>query len=295
MTRPRLGAPFFAVAAAALSGALVAGTPQDAGVEGPRMDVRPKILQTVGIAQRIGERVPLDAIFQDEAGRAVRLGDYFRDKPVVLALAYYNCPMLCTQVLNGLLASLRAMSLDAGRDFEVVVVSFDPRDKPADAAAKKKPYVHEYGRPGAEAGWHFLSGSQGSIERLTKAVGFFYAFDEQLGQFAHASAIYVLTPEGRLARYFLGIEYAPRDVRLALVEASSGHLGSPLDQVLLYCYHYDPRVGRYGAVVLNVVRLGGIAAVLILGTFLAFMVRLERRRSAAVAARRPSSDVRGES
>jgi protein SCO1/2 len=256
-----------------------------AAADSARLDLRPKILQSVGISQRIGERIPLDAILQDEDARSVRLGDYFRGKPVVLVLAYYNCPMLCTQVFGGLVESLRAMSLEAARDYEVVAVSFDPRDKPSDAAAKRKPYVEAYGRPGSESGWHFLTGSQGSIDRLTKAVGFRYAFDERLGQFAHASAIYVLTPEGVLARYFFGIEYAPRDLRLALVEASSGRLGTPLDQVLLYCYHYDPAVGRYGAVVLNIVRVGGAAAVVILGTFLALMVRMERRRATGAPAK----------
>jgi len=238
------------------------------------------MLKDVGIDQRLGQSLPLDAIFQDEAGHAVRLGQYFVGRPVILALAYYNCPMLCTQVFNGLTSSLRVLSFDAGREFEVVAVSFDPNDRPADARAKKKPYVEQYGRPGAAAAWHFLTGSTASIERLTQAVGFHYRYDDSIGQFAHASAIYVVTPEGALSRYFYGIEYAPRDLRLGLIEASNHRIGNPVDQILLFCYHYDPKVGRYSASVLRVVRFGGVAAVLVLSTFLAVMWRRDRRRDA---------------
>lgn len=248
-------------------------------------DARPPILREVGIQQRLGQSLPLDAIFRDESGRAVRLGQYFGKRPVVLVLAYYNCPMLCTEVLNGLLSSLRVLSFDVGKEFEVVTVSFDPREKPADAAAKKRPYVEAYRRPGAAAGWHFLTGSGASIERLTAAVGFRYKFDESLGQFAHAAALYVTTPEGRLSRYFYGIDYAPRDLRLALIESSRSRIATPIDQILLYCYHYDPKVGRYGAVVMNMVRAGGVAAVLALSTFLTVMWRRDHRRDRASAAR----------
>ena len=241
-------------------------------------DARPPILRDVGITQRLGQPLPLDALFLDEAGQPVRLGQYFGKRPVVLVLAYYNCPMLCTQVFGGLVSSLRVLSFDAGKDFDVVAVSFDPRDRPADAAAKKTPYVASYGRPGAASGWHFLTGSTASIERLTEAVGFRYKYDDSLGQFAHASAITVATPGGRLSRYFYGIEYAPRDLRLGLIEASGNRIGSPVDQILLYCYHYDPKVGKYGAVVMNMVRLGGVAAVLILSTFLTIMWRRDFRR-----------------
>jgi len=244
-------------------------------------DTRPPMLKDVGIEQRLGQPLPLDAIFQDEMGRPVRLGQYFRDRPVVLVLAYYNCPMLCTQVLNGLLSAARVLTFDAGKEFEVVVVSFDPRDRPADARAKKAPYLAEYGRPGSSAGWHFLTGNLASIERITAAVGFRYRYDDNQGQFAHASAIYVTTPDGRLSRYFYGIEYAPRDLRLALVESSGGRIGSPVDQILLYCYHYDPKAGVYSAAVLRLVRLGGVAAVLVLTTFLTLMWRRDRRRDAA--------------
>jgi len=255
-------------------------------------DTRPPFLRDVGIDQRLGQRLPLDAIFQDEQGRPVRLGQYFGARPVILVLAYYNCPMLCTQVLGGLVSSLRVLSFDAGKDFDVVAVSFDPRDRPADAAAKKAPYVAEYGRPGAAAGWHFLTGSSASIERLTGAVGFHYKYDESLGQFAHASAITVATPGGKLSHYFYGIEYAPRDLRLALIEASGNRIGSPVDQILLYCYHYDPKVGKYGAVVMNMLRFGGVVAVLILSTFLAVMWRRDHRRDAAARASRAAEPAR---
>jgi protein SCO1 len=243
-------------------------------------ETRPQILRNVAIEQRLDRPLPLDLPFRDETGRAVRLREYFGKRPVVLVLAYYNCPMLCTEVLNGLSSAMRVLTFDAGRDYEVVTVSFDPRDTPSDARAKKEPYVARYGRPTGAAGWHFLTGEPASIAGLTEAVGFRYAWDEKIGQFAHASAIYVATPDGRLSRYFYGIEYAPRDLRLALVEASRGKIGTPVDQLLLYCYHYDPAAGRYGAVVMNMVRVAGVAAVLLLTTFLTLMWRRDRRRDA---------------
>ena len=262
---------FFLAATAAAAPPVSAPTPRDA---------RPPILREVGIDQRLGAALPLDAVFRDESGRAARLGEYFGARPVVLVLAYYNCPMLCTEVLNGVVSSLRAISFDAGREYDVVVVSFDPRDQPSDATAKKAAYLGVYKRAGAEKGWHFLTGGPGSIDRLTQSVGFRYKFDENLGQFAHAAAIYVVTAEGRVSRYLFGIEYAPRDVRLALVEASQNRIGTPVDQILLYCYHYDPKVGRYGAVVMNMVKLGGAATVLVLTAFLLLMWRRDRRADA---------------
>ena len=264
-------APAFAIALLAISLPLVAQTPPD---------TRPQILRNVAIEQHLDRTLPLDLPFRDEAGRTVRLSEYFGKRPVVLVLAYYNCPMLCTEVLNGLASAMRVLTFDAGRDFEVVTVSFDPRDTPSNARAKKVPYVARYGRPTGAAGWHFLTGAPASIAGLTEAVGFRYAWDERVGQFAHASAIYVATPDGRLSRYFYGIEYAPRDLRLALVEASRGKIGTPVDQLLLYCYHYDPAAGRYGAVVMNMVRVAGVAAVLVLTTFLTLMWRRDRRRDA---------------
>jgi protein SCO1/2 len=245
-------------------------------------ETRPPMLRDVSIEQRLGSPLPLDAIFQNESGAPVRLGQYFGGRPVILVLAYYNCPMLCTQVFNGLVSALRVLSFDAGREFDVVAVSFDPRDRPADAAAKKKAYVEAYGRPGGAAGWHFLTGSTASIERVTRAAGFHYRYDDATGQFAHATAIYVATPLGKLSRYFYGIEYAPRDLRLSLIEASNGRIGSLADQILLFCYHYDPKLARYSAAVLSAVRMGGVAAVLVLSSFLTVMWRREKRRNAAL-------------
>jgi protein SCO1/2 len=242
----------------------------------------PGSLEGIGIDQRLNERLPLSLPLRDETGRAVTLGDYFGRRPVVFALVYFNCPMLCTQVLNGLVASLNVMSLQAGKDFDVVAVSFDPRDTPAGAAAKKEAYLSRYKHPAAGEGWHFLTGDAAAIETLTKAAGFRYRFDEKLDQFAHASAAMVVTPEGRLARYFYGIEYAPRDLRLGLVEASAGKIGTPVDQILLYCFHYDPVSGKYGAVVMNIVRLAGLLTV---GLIAVVVVVLSRRRSRLKEAR----------
>jgi protein SCO1/2 len=242
-------------------------------------NVRPGILKNVGIDQRIGQQLPLDLPFRDETGRDVTIGESFHGRPVVLALAYYECPMLCTQVLNGMTASLKTLSFDAGKDFDVVVVSIDPRDGFRMAAAKKDAYVKHYGRPQTAAGWHFLTGTETSIETLAGAIGFRYAYDENLKQYAHGAAIYVATPKGVISRYLLGIDFAPRDLRLALVEASNNALGTVADQVLLFCYHYDPASGKYGAATLNAVRVGFIATV---GAFLGFLfVSLRRERAEA--------------
>lgn len=238
-------------------------------------DQRPAALKQVAIDQRLNEQVPLGLAFRDEDGRQVTLGDYFGKRPVILTLAYYECPMLCTLVLNGLTKSLKTMSFDPGDEFEIVTVSFDPRDTPATARAKKDTYVKEYGREGAAEGWHFLTGDEASIHALTEAVGYHYNWVPGENQFAHAAAIMVLTPDGKLARYFYGVEYAPRDLRLGLVEAGRGEIGSPIDQLLLYCYHYDPMTGTYGAVAMNLVRAGGALTVLALGVFIAVMRRRE--------------------
>lgn len=253
--------------------------------------VLPGPLREVGIVQRVGERVPLDLVFRDETGKAVRLGDYvgaLPGRPTILALVYYECPMLCSLVLHGLLASVKALSFRIGDEFNIVTVSFDPRETPSLAAAKKAEYVRRYGRPGADAGWHFLTGEEEAIRRLAQAVGFRYTYDEQTQQYIHASGIMVLTPEGRLARYFYGIEYAPRDVRLGLVEAAANRIGSPIDQVLLFCYHYDPTTGKYGLLIMNVLRLAGLATVVALGTFIVVMVRRERRRQMKCQHRSPA-------
>ncbi|PYS80314.1 MAG: SCO family protein [Acidobacteria bacterium] len=234
----------------------------------------PKALKNVGIDQKLNEQIPLDAVFKDEQGREVKLGEFFGKKPVVLSLVYYTCPMLCTQVLNGMLSSFRQVSFNIGEQYEVVTVSFDPRETPELAAAKKQTYVKGYNRPGAEASWHFLTGDAANIKRLTDAVGFRYVWDEQTNQFAHASA----------ARYFYGIDYPPRDLRLGLVEASQNKIGTPVDALMLYCYHYDPATGKYGAVVMNIMRLaGGVTVVLIVGLLLVLRRRSANSRSPAVA------------
>jgi protein SCO1/2 len=243
-------------------------------------NVRPEVLKNVGIDQKIGQQLPLDLTFTNEVGRQVRLGDFFTGRPVVLALAYYDCPMLCTQVLNGMTGALKTLSFDAGKDFEVVVVSIDPKDNFRLAANKKASYVEQYGRPAAAAGFHFLTGAETSIKPLADALGFRYAYDANIKQYAHGAAMYVATPKGIVSRYLLGIDFAPRDLRLALVEASNNVLGSVADQVLLLCYHYDPSTGKYGAATINAVRVGFVATVTGFLAFLFVSLRGERRAAA---------------
>jgi protein SCO1/2 len=246
----------------------------------------PKALEKVGIDQRLNEQLPLDAVFKDEQGREVRLGEYFKGKPVVLAFVYYSCPMLCNQVLNGMLSSFRAVTFNVGEQFEVVTISFDSSETPKLAAAKKEPYVKAYNRAGAAAGWHFLTGDEANIKRATEAAGFRYTWDEPTKQFAHASGIMVATPEGKLARYFYGIEYRSRDLRLGLVEASQNQIGTAVDTLMLYCYHYDPATGKYGAIVMNIVKVAGVVTIgLIAGLLLVLRKRgshsqLEVKRAA---------------
>jgi protein SCO1/2 len=244
-------------------------------VAGPPAAAKPSILNAIGFDQRLGETIPLDIALRDEAGRAVRLGDYFGTRPVVLTLVYYECPMLCTLTLNSLSSALATLAFDIGKEFDVVTVSFDPREKPPLAAGKKKAYLSRYGRPGAEAGWHFLTGDREDLARLTSAVGFRYQWDEEIRQFAHPSGLVVLTPEGRIARYLYGIEYAPKDLRLALVEASERRIGTPVDQAMLFCYQYNPATGRYGLLTMRLVRGGAILTVLALGGFIFTMRRQE--------------------
>ena len=225
----------------------------------------PRALDGVGIDQKLNEQLPLDLTLTDESGKSVKLGDYFGKRPVVLSLVYYQCPMLCNQILNGMVTAFKVMNFKPGEEFEVVTISFDPRENATLAAAKKNTYVNylpEARRAGATAGWHFLTADEASIKRITEAVGFRYHWDAATNQFAHASAIYVATPEGKLARYFYGIEYAPRDLRLGLIEAADNKIGTPVDQLLLYCYHYDPATGKYGARVMNLMRVGGVATLL---------------------------------
>jgi len=235
------------------------------------------ILRQVGIDQRIGQQLPLDLMFRDETGQSVPLRNYFGKRPVLLTLVYYQCPMLCSEVLNGVVGGLLPLKLNVGRDFDIVTISFDPRDTPAVATEKRDTYLRRYGRAGADKGWHFLTGETPAIETLTKAVGFRYAWDPQIQQYAHASGIMVLTPDGRLSRYLYGVEYTPKDLRLALVDSSAGKVGNVVDQVMLYCYHYDPATGKYGAVVTNMLRLGGALTLLLLGGFLAAAWQRELR------------------
>jgi len=236
----------------------------------------PPVLKKVGIDQKLNDQLPLDAVFKDEQGQEVRLGQFFKGKPVVIALVYYTCPMLCNQVMNGMLGSFRQNSFNIGEDFEVVTVSFDTKDTPAIAAAKKTTYIAGYNRPSGNAGWHFLTGDDANIKRLADAVGFRYAWDEQTKQFAHASGIMIATPEGKLARYFYGIDYPARDVRLALVEASANKIGTPVDALMLYCYHYDPSTGKYGVVIMNVIRVAGVLTIILIVGLLLIL----RKRSA---------------
>jgi protein SCO1/2 len=212
--------------------------------------------------QNLGAELPLDAAFRDETGMKVRLGDFFRTKPVLLTLVYYKCPMLCTMTLNGVVRTLRVLKLEPGTDYEVVTVSFDPKETQSLAAAKKKSYLAALRRPGADGGWHFLTGDLRSIERLTKAAGFHFVYDAKSGQYAHSAGLLVATPDGRLSRYFYGVEYSPKDVRLGLIEASEGKLGSAVDKVLLLCYRYDPSTGHYGFYVIRILRLLAAATAL---------------------------------
>jgi protein SCO1/2 len=234
----------------------------------PPRAATPGVLQEVGFDQRLGGEIPLDLAFRDETGKDVRLRDYFGKKPVVLSLVYFKCPMLCTLSLNGLAGALEVLSFVPGQEFEVLTVSFDPNEGPVLAAAKKKAYMTRYKRPQADAGWHFLTGSRESTEALTRAVGFRYVWDEATKQWAHPAGILVITPEGRIANYLFGVEYSPKDLRLAVVDAAKGKVGNVVDQVLLYCYQYDPSSGRYSASILNVVRLGALATILALFGFI---------------------------
>ena len=249
------------------------------GIMSPPANVRPPGLKNVGIEQHLNEQIPPNLAFRDETGKAVQLGDYFGKKPMILNLVYYQCPMLCGEVLSGLESALRVLKFDVGKEFEVLTVSFDPKETPEMAAAKKAEYIKRYGRAGAAEGWHFLTGAQASIDALTKAAGFQYQYDSTSGQFAHATAIMVLTPEGKIAQYYYGVEFAPKDLRLGLIQASQNKIGNLVDEVLLYCYHYDPNTGKYGAIISRVLQLAAGATILILGTFLVVMFHLDPGRS----------------
>jgi len=268
---------------AAAVAALVSAAPAFAQVgvtapdPGDPTSAKPGLLSKIHIDQHLDRPLPLDLPFVDDSGKPVRLGDYFGRRPVVLALVYYECPMLCTQVLNGLVSALSAMNFEPGKEFDVVAVSFNPREGPGLASQKKANYVKRYGREHTANGWHFLTGAESSIKALTDAVGFRYEYDPAIQQYAHGAAIEVITPKGHIARYFYGIEFSARDLRLGLIEASEERIGTPVDDVLLFCYHYDPATGKYGAAVLRLVRLGGILTVVAFLSFLTISLRRDRR------------------
>jgi protein SCO1/2 len=258
------------------------------GIMGAPANTRPPRLENVSIEQHLNAQVPPDLTFRDDAGKTVKLGDYFGRKPLILNLVYYNCTMLCGEALAGLSSAMRLVKFDVGKEFDVITVSFDPRETPEMAAAKKIDYVKRYGRANAAAGWHFLTGQPDSINALTKVVGFQYQYDAKSNQYAHATAIMVLTPQGRISRYFYGVDFPPKDLRMGLVEASQGKIGNAVDAVLLYCYHYDPETGKYGAMVANILRLAAAATILIMGSFLFILWRLDlsvTRRTAKAAAK----------
>ena len=274
---------------AIVSAVLLAGSASaqmNNGVMSPPANTRPPRLENVGIEQRLDAQLPPDLVFRDETGKAVKLGDYFGRKPLILNLVYYNCTMLCGEALAGLSGAMRLIKFDVGNEFDVVTVSFDPRETPEMAAAKKADYVKRYGRAGAAGGWHFLTGQPESINALTKAVGFQYQYDARTNQYAHATAIMVVTPQGRISRYFYGVDFPPKDLRMGLVEASQGKIGNAVDAVLLYCYHYNPETGKYGAMVGNILRMAGAATILLLGGLLFILWRLDSSVTRKTAAKR---------
>jgi protein SCO1/2 len=268
--------PPLLIVLALLTASTAFGQGMSKGIMSPPASARPPYLENVGIEQHLDAQVPPDLAFVDDTGRAVKLGDYFGKKPLILNLVYYNCTMLCGEALAGLTGAMRLVKFDVGNEYDVITVSFNPRETPEIAAEKKKDYLKRYGRPGAASGWRFLTGPPESIDALTKAVGFQYQYDPRIQQYAHATAIMVLTPQGRISRYFYGVDFPPKDLRMGLVEASQGKIGNAVDQVLLYCYHYDPATGKYGAVVTNMLRLGAGLTILIVGGMLLILFRMER-------------------
>jgi protein SCO1/2 len=250
--------------------------------EGPNSGNQlPTVLQRVGVEQHLNQMLPLDAQFVDDTGKTVRLGDYFGKRPAILSLVYYNCPMLCSEEMDGLASALEMVRLTPGKDFEIVIVSIDPSETPQLAARKKAFYVKRYGRPETENGWHFLTGQQAAIDAVSKATGFGYIRvpgpDGKLDQYAHASAIEIATTDGHLAQYYLGVEYSPKDILLGLVEASGNKIGSPVANILTYCYHYDPQTNKHSLIVARVVQVGGMMTVVSLGSFMFLMFRRDLR------------------
>ncbi len=240
----------------------------------PPANMRPPGLKNVGIEQHLNDQIPPISLFATRLAKRFNWRDYFGKRPLILNLVYYQCPMLCGEVLSGLESALRVLKFDVGKEFDVLTVSFDPKETPEMAAAKKAEFLKRYGRAGAAEGWHFLTGPQASIDALTKAAGFDYEYDPKTGQFAHATAIMVLTPEGKIAQYYYGVEFAPKDLRLGLVQASQNKIGSIVDEVLLYCYHYNPDTGKYGAIISRILKIAAGATIFVLGTFLIVMFRL---------------------
>ena len=274
------------VVSGVVSAAAQPSRPVSVPVPGSAATEQIPMLKEVGVDQsKLDSQVPLDAVFVDETGREVRLGEYFgHGRPVALVLAYYECPALCGQIINATASSMMPLEFDAGREFDVLVVSFDPGETPAMARGKRQAFLDRYGRQGSEAGVHFLTGRQESITALADAVGFRYRYDASIDQYAHPSVLTVLTPEGHVSRYLFGIEFAPRDLRFALVDASSGGVGTVVDQAMLFCYLYDPTTGRYGFAVMNAVRIAGLLTLAGLGTFIMMSLRRERRAKAAQSA-----------
>jgi protein SCO1/2 len=284
--RPELAEGTAALLALVLLASAAWGQGMGQGIMSPPPNVRPPGLKNVGIQQNLNQQIPADLAFTDDLGRKVRLGDYFGQKPLILNLVYFTCPMLCGEELSGLESALRVLNFDVGKEFDVITVSFDPKDTPEAAAKKKEEILRRYKRSGAERGWHFLVGQQDAIDALTRAAGFQYEYDPATGQFAHTTAIMVLTPQGAIAQYYFGIDYPPKDLRLGLVEASQNRIGNLVDELLLYCYHYDPEKGKYSATVMRVLRLMGVATLLCLGTFLLLMIRKGKPVRAARVAER---------
>jgi protein SCO1/2 len=256
---------------------------------GPVRDEAPELLKKVAITQKLNTQVPLDLQFRDETGKTVTLGDYFGKRPVILSMVYYKCKMLCPEEINGLVGSLEMVKFDPGKDFNVVFVSIDPTETPQDAAQEKATYMKRYGRPGTEGGWHFLTGEQPAITALANAVGYGYTRvpgpDGQMNQFAHASAIEILTPTGKLDQYYLGVEYAPKDLQLGLVEAANGKIGSPVDDILTYCYRYNPLLNRHDLLIARIVQAGCLLTLLILGTYMFINFRRDIRNGRSAAAK----------
>lgn len=268
----------------AVPGVVSAQSPLPQQAPGEPSSAKPGLLSRIGIDQRLHQKVPLDLEFVDETGKTVKLGDYMGKRPVLLALVYYECPMLCTQVLNGVTGALKVLSFDVGKEFDVVAVSINPREGPGLAAGKKQAYLERYGRPETADGWHFLTGREENIRALATAVGFRYEYDEEIKQYAHGAGVELLTPKGVIARYFYGIEYSPRDLRLGIIEASEEKIGSPIDSVMLLCYHYDPTTGKYGATALTMVRIGAVATMIAFAVFLFVSLRRERAEGLRTAA-----------